>query len=218
MLRKFFRMIIFVVSICILFLGVCSMVNATETHHLHYADVLHSEPKFIFGFSSFAVNSFGDFAIVSGNNPIKTIAIYNHQGTFVYGFEITDPGSVVVAWQERNLVVYSVRSNYKFVLNQDGTILSQDIFDESEYEQAKANHQIVNDQMYVEKHWLYNHELLNWGSYTKLVQITDNQEIVLFERPAYAAIFVACILGLFIVGFICLSVLLPIRKAKKRKI
>ena len=189
----------------------CIFVNATAISGSYKVELLDSEPRFTFGFSSFAIDPSGNYAIVSAYTPTQKIAVYDSTGNFIYGYKIQSPGSVSVAWEEDNIVVYSLRGNEKIVIDCDGTVLSQETFDESLYTQIIANTQRVDGETYVAKHWLFNHQLFRWGSYNKLVRISSGQEHVLFESPSLIPILGGCAIGILSVGIIFITYFVAIR-------
>lgn len=61
--------------------------------------------------------------IGSGSADTATIAVYNSQGDFQYGFQTKEPGSFRVMWHGNDIAYYSIRSAYLYTINTEGEIL-----------------------------------------------------------------------------------------------
>lgn len=214
--KFYYRVVITLLYMVGIFIFPCLTVNGTQIHSTITVELLSSEPKFLFGFSNFAISSSGCLAIASGHMPDNVIAVYDTNGSFLYGYSVDDPGAIAVSWEDNNVAVYLVRSNKKVILNRDGTVLSQGTFDDPEYSQITANTKLANGETYIAKHWLVNHKLLRWGSYNRLVHWSNGQEYVLFETEPLIPILFMCGICILSIGIIFLSIRLVIRKNTKK--
>ena len=187
--------------------------NGAQENNMGKVDMLSSEPKFLLGFANYAISPSGCFAISGSYLTNNLIAVYDADGNYLYGYSINNPGSIAVSWVDDNIAVYFVRSNTIRVLDQNGTVLSEETSDDAMYNQLTANTQVIQDTTYVAKHWLINHETLRWGSYTKLVRISDGVECVLWEC---VPIFLVCCISMLGVGLVLLTTVGVIRKRNHR--
>ena len=187
--------------------------NGAQENNMGKVDMLSSEPKFLLGFANYAISPSGCFAISGSYLTNNLIAVYDSDGNYLYGYSVNNPGSIAVSWVDDNIAVYLVRGNTIMTLDRDGTILSKETSDDSMYNQLTSNTQIIDDTTYVAKHWFINHELLRWGSYTKLVRISDGVECVLWKGvPIFP---IGCI-SIFGTGLIFLTTGIIIRKKNHR--
>ena len=188
--------------------------NGAQENNMGKVDMLSSEPKFLLGFANYAINPSGCFAISGSYLTNSLIAVYDADGNYLYGYSINNPGSIAVSWVDDNIAVYFVRSNTIRVLDQNGTVLSEETSDDAMYNQLTANTQVIQDTTYVAKHWLINHELLRWGSYTKLVRISNGEESVLWKG---VPIFPIWCISIFGTGLIFLTTGIIIRKKNHKR-
>jgi len=149
------------------------------------------QPDTFSGFSCFAVNEYGDYALGFDQNEIDTVLVYSADGTFRYGFTFSNSGSLGLELDQENVILYFVRSDLAVSVDQNGNCLDAKIIQNTSQNQdywngeVFANKRTVNDSVFTAKHWLFNNEHLHWGKYTRLVKLLpDGEEIILYDATA----------------------------------
>ncbi len=93
----------------------------------------------------FDVNENNLIAIGSSVSEKKTIAIYNSEGVFQYGYEFDSSGRFGVEWDNDNIIIYFVRSDVACSVSPTGTIESF-----SKIENTFENNSYWNDFVFSE--------------------------------------------------------------------
>lgn len=182
---------------------------------------LINEPEVKYGFSCFDVNQFGDYALGFDGSEKDTILVYDSNGDYKYGFLFVDGGDFGVGWYANEVILYRVRSDLAILINDQGKCLGikeiQNTLDNSHIwtNEVDANKRIKEDATYTAEHWLFNSELLHWGTYTRLVKtMPDGERIVLFDTTDDT---LSRMIALTVfVGIVCISIFVLILYHLKR--
>jgi len=180
------------------------------------------ESKGTAGFSCFAVNENGDYALGYDIGSNDIIQVYNAENSYLYGFSCIDNGAFELSWHDDGLIIYRVRSDLAVWIDEEGNCLGmkivQNTTENDEYMRKVicANKKVVNGVTYLAEHWLYNHESLYWGQYSRLVKIEDEERSILFDvSELYTKRFVATA-AVVITVYIMICILL-VAKVKHRR-
>lgn len=179
------------------------------------------EPIVTYGFSYFDVNEMGHYALGFNNVDKDMILVYDSDCTFLYGLSFIDNGAFGFEFDGSNIILYSVRSDLAVSVDKNGNCLDmkkvQSTPQNSDYwyEEVFANIRNINGATFTAEHWLFNHELLHWGRYPRLVKtMPDGERVVLFDTTenTFAAIrFIIIFAGVLLLLTV---VILVIRRAK----
>ena len=135
----------------------------------------------------FDVNTDGMIVVGTSNGETKTIAVYDANGIYQYGFLYRVSGDFGVQWDGKNILIYSVRGDIAFCVNPDGEIEEiREIKNTTEnnaywHHVVFARERTVGDSRYKLKN---NMGMLNFftSSYSQLVCIhSDGSEQVIYD-------------------------------------
>lgn len=128
----------FIITFMILLLSLCPNITAFAVNTGFSTQPLSNEEKNTFEANAdfrlldkeptkrtikcFDVNENNLIAIGSSTSEKKTIAIYNSEGVFQYGYEFDSNGSFGVEWDNDNIIIYFVRSDVACSVSPTGTI------------------------------------------------------------------------------------------------
>ncbi len=179
------------------------------------------EPE-LFCFNHFAVNKGGNFAIGKDDSKIKTICVYNCDGTFLYGINFEYSGSYRLKWDDYNLVIYFARSDVLVSYNRFAQVQCvADIID------SKENNVAINNEFSVKEHNVKNeifkadgYNFLG-GNYTKVIKTNHLGDAnVIYDasgKPNMVAILTTIVILAIPITLICFIVALITFEKRKRK-
>lgn len=81
------------------------------------------EAKATAGFSCFAVNENGDYALGYDIGSNDIIQVYNAENSYLYGFSCADNGAFELSWHDDGLIIYRVRSDLAVWIDEEGNCL-----------------------------------------------------------------------------------------------
>ena len=84
--------------------------------------VINQEPQKKKAIRCFAVSESGDIAILSAAFTRQTICIYTSEGEFKHGCQLSSHGAVWIDFSGDELLIYNVRSEVTFVLDETGEV------------------------------------------------------------------------------------------------
>ncbi len=160
----------------------------------------------------FDVNREGMLAVGTGNGERKTIAVYDPDGMYQYGFTYRVSGDFGLQWEGENIVIYSVRGDLAFIVNPHGELEEIQEIQNTPENNAYWHHVVfakerrAGDCLYR----LENHMgVLNLfaSSYSQLVCVhSDGSKQVLYDVSAEQltkAVFVMLLIILFAAIVLC---------------
>ena len=201
-----------------------------ETYLISSIKLTRTNENIISEVDCFDISEEGIIATGIGlENRQKYIRVFTEDNDFLYGFFFYTDGAFLLEWNDENLCIYLVRSNYYVTINSDGNVL-----DVEKIELTKNNRKYINNVLWATEKTVGNKtyslkdgegiHTIFIATYSRL-HITENgveKVIILNENPVdsfemgpwffiilYAWIFVATII-------LCIGrIINKIRKGKK---
>ncbi len=180
------------------------------------------QPTINSGFSCFDVNHSGSFALGFGHGQRDYVFVYDQNGVYLYGFSFDNNGSLGLGWNGEILILYLLRSDLAVEVDLNGTCVAitriQDSMHNSQYlhNTVFSNKRNINGATYLAEHWLFNNELLHWGSYSRLVRNMPNGDSVTLFDQTKNQITKSLILLIGITLLFSISITTIVHKAKPK--
>lgn len=161
--------------------------EATEIFKEHYQFHPIEERKMTAGFSCFAANELGQYALGFSSGD-KTILVYDNDGTYLYGFDFDLSGSFYLDFDGETLIVYSVRGDVAIYVDSTGTCLAhakiQDTKSNQEYwRELQRPSRKIGTNIY-HAGFLGNYpKISEYGQYSTLKKLSaNNKETILYDN------------------------------------
>lgn len=199
-----------------------SISEEDKQSFLSYIDIkVFTEEPYKKAIKCFDVNHFGTVAVGQfDDDTIKTICVYNKDGTFLYGYNFKSSGSYGIQWDNDNIIIYFVRGDMAISITPDG-----EIADVKKITNSIENNYYWNNVVFSESRNIdgTEYKIMNdMGffnvfsiSYSLLVVLPSNGEKIVFYDVGKAQLLTTVTVFLGIIILVCSAVVVLIRQTKK---
>lgn len=159
----------------------------------------------------FDISDGGLIAIGIDEDTEKHINIYNNNGTFQYGYSFENQGTYGIEFDKDNLIIYTVRGQMAYLLDNKGTCLEVFEICETSENNSYWQHKVYAKSKSIgNSKYILSKPIIFSPTYTKLTKISsDGSEFVIIDVSTdfFVFVIIVIIIALIIMGISIIAII-----------